>query len=96
MNVLVKIILSVPSLLGLFYLVAIMFPIEFNWVFHTMELYYIQLVTSQLITGIQLIFLIRYIWLKSKLINGEKSMWTWLLVFLSPFTGLVFIWKRIK
>lgn len=38
-----KILLTIPSILGLSYMVTFIFPVEFHWLVPTMKAYYIQI-----------------------------------------------------
>lgn len=90
-----KILLTIPSILGLSYMVTFMFPVEFHWLVPTMKAYYIQIGIFQGLTIIQLIILIRKLWSFKKLEKSIKSDWTWILILFNSIASLIFIWKRV-
>ena len=90
-----KILLTIPSFLGLSYLVSFFFPMDFNWLVPSMTTYYFQVVILQVLTITQLIILIRRLWSFKNLEKSKKSFWTWILILLNPITVLVFIWKKV-
>ena len=89
-----KILLSVPTVLGLLFSVTYFFPSKFGWLIPDMRTYYIQVFTIQALTIIQLIVLIRRLWHYKSLTRSKKNEWTWLLILFSQITTLLFIWKK--
>jgi hypothetical protein len=75
-----KILLTIPSVLGLSYMLTFWFPTEFHWLVPTMKAYYIQIGTLQALTILQLIILIRKLWSFKNLEKSKKTNWTWLLI----------------
>jgi len=90
-----KILLTIPSILGLSYMLTIWFPTEFHWLVPSMKAYYIQVGTLQALTILQLVILIRKLWSFKNLEKSKKSDWTWLLILFNSITSLIFIWKRV-
>lgn len=95
MSIQQKILFSIPSILGIFYLIALWFPIEFGWVFPSMKSYYFQMVFLWILTIIQIFILIRKLWLFKSIEKSIKTNWTILLLFFAPISSLIFIWKKI-
>jgi hypothetical protein len=95
MTTLNKILLSIPSVLGLSYMVTFWFPQEFIWLIPTMDAYYIQIATLQGLTIIQLVILIKKLWSFKNLEKSRKSDWTWILILFNSIASLIFIWKRV-
>lgn len=90
-----KILLSIPSVIVLFYTITFFFPVEFQWVFTSMESYYIQTVTSKILTIIQVIFLVRKVWSYRNIEKQKKKEWTWILILFNSISCLVFLWYKI-
>lgn len=92
-----KILLTIPSLLTIIYVpLIISFPLEFKWIVPSMKVYHIQLFTLQVLSIIQLIFLIRILWSFKHVEKSKKSEWTWILIVFSSLSCLVFIWSKIN
>ncbi|MDX1446968.1 hypothetical protein [Lishizhenia sp.] len=90
-----KILLTIPSILGLSYMPTVWIPKEFHWLVPSMKAYYIQVGTLQALTILQLVILIRKLWSFKNLEKSKKSDWTWLLILFNSITSLIFIWKRV-
>jgi hypothetical protein len=90
-----KILLTIPSILGLSYMMTFWFPTEFRWLVPSMKAYYIQIGALQALTILQLVILIRKLWSFKNLEKSRKSNWTWLLILFNSITSLIFIWKRV-
>ena len=90
-----KILLTIPSILGLSYMLTFWFPTEFHWLVPSMKVYYIQVGTLQALTILQLVILIRKLWSFKNLEKSKKMDWTWLLIIFNLITSLIFIWKRV-
>ena len=90
-----KILLTIPSILGLSYILTFWFPIEFHWLTPSMKAYYIQVATLQSLTILQIAILIRKLWSFKNLEKSKKTDWTWLLIIFNSITSLIFLWKRV-
>ncbi len=95
MNKKKKISLTIPSILGLSYMLTFSFPTEFRWLVPSMKIYYIQIGTLQGLTILQLVILIRKLWSFKNLERSKKSNWTWILILFNPISILIFIWKKV-
>lgn len=89
-----KAIISIPSFVGLIYMLILWFPAEFDWLTPTLEAYYYQLLTIYGLIIIQLIFLLKRLWKFTNISHSEKWRWTWLLIAFSLITSLIYIWRK--
>jgi hypothetical protein len=90
-----KILLSIPSVISLLLFVVIVFPFLNFKVFPTMGSYNIVTYSVFLITLIQLIYLIRYLWKIDSIDKKVKIDWTVLMIIFSQIASLIFIWKKV-
>jgi len=90
-----KILLTIPSILGLSYMLTFWFPVELHWLVPSMKAYNIQIGIIQTLTIIQLVVLIRKLWSFKNLEKSKKSDWTWILILFSLISSLIFIWKKV-
>ena len=90
-----KILLSIPSILGLSYILTFWFPTEFHWLVPSMKAYYFQIGILQTLIILQLVILIRKLWSFKNLDKSKKKNWTWLLILYNLLTCLFFIWKQL-
>jgi FlaA1/EpsC-like NDP-sugar epimerase len=91
MNRFTKIILSIPSIFGIFYMVTFWFPTQFRWLIRVESDYNIQLIRNVLI-AIAVLFLLLRVW---NLKNVDKKIkWTWflLLIVFNFISSLIYIW----
>ena len=70
-------------------------PEETHWLVPTMNVYYIQLFSIYILTAFQLIYLIIKLWKYENVDRKIKVEWTWLFLFFTSITSLIFIWKKI-
>lgn len=89
-----KILLTIPSVLGLSYMFTFLFPTEFNWLVPSMKAYYFQVGALHFLTLVQLIFLLRKLWSFKAIEKSKKTEWTWLLLIYPYVTCSIFIWKK--
>jgi len=89
-----KILLSIPSFLGLFFLIALFIPPLGYAVYPSFDIYKVINKTFQLLVLIQLIILIRRLWRFKNLEKSAKWNWTALLIFFNAITGFIYIWKK--
>ncbi len=91
-----KLILTVPSLVSLFYFFVFAFPSEFNWVFPSWTSYYIQVgVLNGGVLSISIYLIVR-IWRFKYIERTRKSGWTFIIVFFGSLAQLIYIWKKDK
>ena len=90
-----KILLSIPSVLGLLYVMTLFFSEEFLWLTPSMNAYYVQLLFLQSLTIIQLIILIKKLWSFDNIDKSKKQGWTWILILFNSISSLIFIWKKV-
>lgn len=95
MNRRTKTLLTIPSFLGLSYMLTFWFPTELQWFVPSMRIYYIQTGTLVALTLIQLVILIRKLWSFKNVERPKKSNWTWMLILFSSISSLIFIWKKV-
>ena len=95
MTKLSKILLSIPPVLGLFFVITFSFPQEFRWLTPTMDVYCAQIIILQSLTIIQLIILIKKVWSFDNIDKSKKKNWTWILILFNSIASLIFIWKKI-
>ncbi|MDX5468233.1 MAG: hypothetical protein LPK45_00205 [Bacteroidota bacterium] len=89
-----KILLSLPSALMGFVILILYFPKEFAWLSPSLKEYYFQLIVLELLYLIQVIPLIRKLWTLKQVKKSIKLEWTWIILFFSPISSLVFIWSK--
>jgi formate-dependent nitrite reductase membrane component NrfD len=90
-----KILLTIPSILGLSYMLTFIYPVEFHWLVPSMQAYYIQIGIINGLTIIQLIILIKKLWSFKYIEKSRKSDWTWILIIFNQVASLIFIWKQV-
>ena len=95
MKKITKILLTIPSVLGLSYMLTFWFPVEFHWLVPSMKAYYIQIGILQGLNIIQLVILLRKLWSFKNLEKSRKTDWTWILILFNSIASLIFIWKRV-
>ena len=89
-----KLLLSLPSVLSGFYMTTFMFPTKFGWLFPDMNSYNIQMIVLNLLVILQIVILLKRLWRYKVLPKQDKTNWTWLLIFFSSITCLIYIWKK--
>lgn len=90
-----KVVLTIPSVLSLSYLLTFWFPTKFLWLVPSMDAYYIQVGTLQVLTILQLGILMRKLWSYKNVEKSKKTHWTWLLILFNSIAALIFIWKGV-
>lgn len=95
MSLSIKIILSIPSVLGILYLVTFWFPTKFGWLFPTMNAYNVQMIVLNILIILQLIILIRKLYSFKSIEKSTKTNWTLLLIFFGQITTWIFIWWKV-
>lgn len=94
LNNLTKILLTIPSVLSFLYMFTFWFPRKFVWLFPSMEAYYIQLFTLQILIIVQLIILIFRLRSFSNIEKTVKANWIWYLILFNFITCPLYIWKK--
>ncbi|PIB27880.1 hypothetical protein [Maribacter sp. 4G9] len=89
-----KILLTIPSMIGLVYMWTFIYPKSIAWISNNIVAYEFQnpFVTSLIL--IQLGYLIHRLWSFKNIQKEKKTNWTLLLVIFNVVTSLIFIWKK--
>ena len=94
MNIFTKISLTIPPILSIGYFVTFASPSDFAWLFPTMKSYNIQMIILWGLNLFQLIYLINKLWSFKEIDKSIKNEWTWILIFFSAISSLIFIWQK--
>ena len=86
-----KILLSIPSLFGLFYMVTYVYPSSFKWIYQLEQDYSIDSI-QKVLTFVPVIILIVRIWKFKNVKKDVKYTWTWLLFFFNLITAVIYVW----
>ena len=91
-----KILLSIPSIVSLFFFLTYFIePTVWGIVIDSMTKYYIAICIVQSLMIIQLVYLLNFLWKSNNFVKSTKVNWTWLLVLFTSIASLFFIWKKI-
>ena len=96
MSVLVKVFLSIPSIIGIIYMFSFWSMDFFRWISSTIVSYEYQ---APIINGLVLFqtgYLIYRVWTYKNLPKSKKTNWTTLLVVFNVISSLIFIWIKDK
>lgn len=88
-----KILLSIPSILGILYMLTFIYPTKFVWLIPDMTAYYALTISINVAVLTTLIILIRRLWNFKSVDRSKKSNWTWLMIIFNSLTILIYIWK---
>lgn len=91
-----KILLSLPSVLSMLYTITIWFPTKFEWLYPTMNAYYIINGVIYSLVIIQIIVLIRKLRSFKNVEKSVKTNWTISLIVFHFIAALIFIWWKVN
>ncbi|RZS92004.1 hypothetical protein [Aquimarina brevivitae] len=94
MTKLTKILLSIPSILGIVYMLTFWSDDFFKWITNNVIRFEHQAPIVNGIILIQISYLIYRLWTYKNVEKDKKTMWTVLLVIFNLITSLIFIWKK--
>ena len=89
-----KILLSIPSIIGLAYMWTFIDPKSIAWISNNIVPFEFQspIITSLIL--IQLGYLIYRLWSYKNIVREKKSEWTFLLIIFNVITCLIYIWQK--
>jgi len=93
-NKFLKIFLSIPSILGLLYMITFIYPKTIAWLHNNIIEYDYQAPIIRILLIIQIIYLIYKLWSYKNIEKSDKTTWTLFLVFFNIIASLVYIWKK--
>lgn len=96
MNKSQKILLSIPSIIGLLFMFVYIFPTKFSWLLHGMNSYYIWVGSINTAIFTTVIILIRRLWTFKKVDKSTRWIWTLNMMFFHALAILVYVWKVDK
>jgi len=88
-----KILLSIPSIIGLLFMLVFIFPTKFGWLLPDMKNYYIWVTSINVTVIATAIVLIKRIWTLKKTERSTKCIWTFNMVFFHALAILIYVWK---
>ena len=94
MTKLTKIILTIPSIVGILYLVSFFSIDFFKWITNNVIGFEYQ---GPIVNGLILIqigYLIYRLWSYKSIDKEKKTMWTVLLLIFNSISSLIYIWKK--
>ena len=90
-----KIIVSLPSVVGLVLIVIVLFPSFSFWLFPSLAIYNLVLVCFLVLSFFQIAYLIVCLWRIKTMERKVKINWTLLLIVYSSISCLIFIWNKL-
>ena len=94
MTKLIKILLSIPSIVGIVYLITFWSIDFFKWITNNVIGFEYQAPIVNGLILIQITYLIYRLWNFKNIDKHKKTMWTVLLVIFNCVASLIFIWKK--
>ena len=94
MKSLTKILLSIPSIIGLVYMWTFIDPKSIAWFSNHVVSYEFQGPILNFLILIQLGYLIYRLWGYKNINKEKKTEWTFLLIVFNFITCLIYIWKK--
>ena len=94
MTKLIKILLTIPSIVGLIYLFTFWSIEFFSWITNNVIGFEYQAPIVNVLILTQIGYLIYRLWNYKNIDKDKKIMWTVLLVIFNCITSLIFIWKK--
>lgn len=88
-----KILLSIPSVIGLIFMFVYIFPTKFSWLLPDMESYYIWVISINVTVITTAVILIRHLWRFEKIEKSTKWIWTFNMIFFHALAILIYVWK---
>ncbi len=89
-----KILLSLPSIIGLVYLCTFIYPKWIAWFSNNVVSYEFQIPIINSLLLIQLGYLIYRLWGYKNVDKEKKSEWTFFLIVFNVIACLIYIWKK--
>lgn len=93
MNISHKILLSIPSIIGLLFMLVFIFPTKFGWLLPNMKSYYIWVISINITVITAAVVLIKRIWTLKKIEKSTKWIWTFNMMFFHALAILIYVWK---
>ncbi len=94
MKSIIKVLLSIPSIIGLAYLWTFIDPKSIAWFSNNLVSYEYQSPIVNSLILIQLVFLLYRLWSYKNIEKEKKSAWTFLLIAFNVVTSLIYIWQK--
>ena len=94
MTKLIKILLSIPSIVGIVYQITFWSIDFFKWITNNLIGFEYQAPIVNGLILIQIAYLIYRLWSFKNIDKDKKTMWTVLLVIFNCVASLIFIWKK--
>ena len=94
MHLLKKVILSIPSIIGLAYIFTFFNPKSIAWISNNIVDFEYQGPIVNISILIQIGYLIFRLWRYKNLKKSIKTNWTILLILFNSITSLIYIWKK--
>lgn len=94
MKSIIKVLLSIPSIIGLAYLWTFIDPKSIALFSNNLVSYEYQSPIVNSLILIQLVFLLYRLWSYKNLEKEKKSAWTFLLIAFNVVTSLIYIWQK--
>jgi len=96
MTKLTKILLTIPSIVGIIYLLTFWSINFLEWITNNVVSFEYQAPIVNGLILIQIGYLIYKLWNYKNIDKDKKTMWTVLLVIFNCIASLIFIWKKDK
>ena len=94
MNIFTKLILSIPSVIGIIYMFSYWSMGFFRWITNNIVSYEYQIPIVNGLILLQIGYLIFQLWGYKRVAKSIKTNWTILLVIFNPLSSLIYIWKK--
>lgn len=94
MTKLTKILLTIPSIIGIVYMLTFLSVDFFKWITNNIIDFEYQGIIANGIILMQIGYLIYRLWNYKNVERKIKMEWTWLLIIFNFLSSLIFIWKK--
>ena len=94
MNTFSKTILSIPSLIGLVYLLTFIYPKSVAWISNNIIDFEYQGPLVNVLTIVQIGYLIYRLWNFKNVKKSTKNNWTFSLILFNIIASLIYIWRK--
>ncbi len=94
MTKLTKILLTIPSIIGIVYMLTFLSVDFFKWITNNIIGFEYQGIIVNGIILMQIGYLIYRLWNYKNVERKIKMEWTWLLIIFNFLSSLIFIWKK--
>ena len=88
-----KILLSLPSVIGILYMFIFIYPTRFEWLIPDLMTYNTAVITINVLILISMLVLLRRIWKFENITTTKKSNWTWWIILFNVVAMHIYIWK---